>query len=98
MVDNINLNRISPLLSSAEHVKQVDRKQRDHQQPPFKGALKDGDKKKKKKKKKGKEEKISESISSGDDRGLPAQAERERQKQEKESTPQQTKKIIDIRV
>ena len=98
MVDNINLNRISPLLSSAEHVKQVDRKQRDHQKPPFKGALKDGDKKKKKKKKKGKAEAISEGISSGDGRGLTAHAVKGREKQKKESEPQQTKKIIDIRV
>lgn len=97
MVDNINFNRISPLLSSAEHVKQVDRKQRDHQQPPFKSDSKDKNKKKKKKKK-GQDRARSESISPREGRELPARAVKGRQKQKKESEPQQTKKIIDIRV
>ena len=52
MVDNINLNKTTPLLSSAERVKRVDRRQRDQQKPPFKDALEDEKKKKKKKKKK----------------------------------------------
>ena len=89
MVDNIKLNRISPLLSSAERVKRVDRRQRDHQQPPFKGALKDEDRKKKKKKK-GEDGTLTESISARDSREPP--------EKEKEPASEQPKKIIDIRV
>lgn len=97
MVDNINLNRVSPLLSSAERIKRVDRRQRDHQQPPFKGALK-GEDKKKKKKKKGEDGTLSESISIRDGRQLSAHPVQGPQKQDKESESEQTKKIIDIRV
>ena len=50
MVDNINLNKISPLLSSTERIKSVDRKSRNSQQSPFKGAQQGKQKKKKKKK------------------------------------------------
>ena len=97
MVDNINLNRISPLLSSAERIKRVDSRQRDREHPPFKGALKDADKKKKKKKK-GEDRALSESISTRDGSELPVHAENGPQKQKKEPEPQQNKKIIDIRV
>ena len=97
MVDNIKLNRISPLLSSAERVKRVDRRQRDHQQPPFKGALKD-ENRKKKKKKKGEDGTLTESISARDSREPPAHEVKVRQKKEKEPASEQPKKIIDIRV
>ena len=50
MVDNIKLNKILPLLSSTERVKQVDRRQRNSQESPFNDTLK-GKKKKKKEKK-----------------------------------------------
>ena len=52
MVDNINLNKISPLLSSTERIKSVDRKSRKGQQSPFKGAQQGKQKKQKKRKQK----------------------------------------------
>jgi hypothetical protein len=89
MVDNIKLNRISPLLSSAERVKRVDRRQREGQQPPFKGALKDEDRKKKKKKKD-----IDGTLTGN----ISARGSREPTEKEKEPASEQPKKIIDIRV
>jgi len=97
MVDNINLNKISPLLSSTERVKSVDRRQRKDQQPPFKGALQDKQKRKKKKKK-GQDETLSESTSVKDRPHPSARAVERRKKKETESPPDQSKKIIDIRV
>ena len=97
MVDNIKLNRISPLLSSAERVKRVDRRQREGQQPPFKGALKDEDRKKKKKKK-GEDGTLTGNISARGSRESTAHEIKVRQKNEKEPTLEQPKKIIDIRV
>ena len=49
MVDNIQFNKISPLLSSTEQVIRVDRRPRDSQNPPFNGNQQDKKKKKKKK-------------------------------------------------
>ena len=49
MVDNIHFNKISPLLSSTEQVKRVDRQPRDGQKPPLKGNRQDKQKKKRKK-------------------------------------------------
>jgi len=97
MVDNINLNKISPLLSSAERVKSVDPRRRNNEQPPFNGDLK-GKQKKKKKKKKGGDRSLSEASSS---KGRPRHARPEvtdHQEKETDSTASQGKKIIDIRV
>ena len=99
MVDDIKLNRISPLLSSAERVKRVDRRQREQQQPPFKGALKDEEKKKKKKKKKkDQDQTLTQSISARDSRKPPAREVKARLKKEKKPTSELPEKIIDIRV
>ena len=99
MVDNININRSSPLLSSAERVKPVDRRQRDRQQPPFKGAQEKEQKKKKKKKKKQNENKSpSEALYARDGASRHARATAENQEQENKMEPEQKKKIIDIRV
>ena len=97
MVDNINLNRISPLLSTTERLNRVDRKQRDSRQPPFKGALKDEQKKKKKKKKKG-DSAGEETISTQDSSPQPAPEAKGGHKIKKKSDPGRVKKIIDIRV
>ena len=98
MVDNINLNKISPLLSSTERVRRVDRRQRDEQQPPFKSALKDKEKKKKKKKKKGENETHLDTRYAGDDPRRHVSAVDEDKKKEKKSESGQNKKIIDIRI
>ncbi len=97
MVDNINLNKISPLLSSTERVKSVDRRQRHRQQTPFDSAL-PNKKKKKKKKKEGEEGIRSDAIDSTDSPQHPARAITGHQQKESESPAVQTKKIIDIRV
>ena len=97
MVDNINLNKISPLLSSTERIKSVNRRQRNDQQPLFKGALK-GKQKRKKKKKEGQDGTLPESISVKDRTQQSARAVERHQKKETESQPDQSKKIIDIRV
>ena len=98
MVDNINLNKISPLLSSAERVKRVDRKHRDDQKPPFKGALKDEQKKKKKKKKKSGTEILSETRNNKESSPRRARAEKKDPKRENSMESDRGKKIIDIRV
>jgi hypothetical protein len=97
MVDNINLNEISPLLSSTERVKSVDRRQRKNQQPPFKGVLQ-GKQKKKKKKKEGGDRGPSESFASKSSRHHRAGAVRRPQNKKVDSQTDQKKKIIDIRV
>ena len=97
MVDNLNLNKISPLLSSTERIKRVNRRQRNSQQLPFKGTLQ-GKQKKKKKKKEGKDGTLPEVISSRDSPRLPEQAGTRHQEKETESKAGQSKKIIDIRV
>ena len=97
MVDDIKLNRISPLLSSAERVKRDDRRQREQQQPPFKGALKD-EEKKKKKKKKDQDQTLTQSISARDSRKPPAREVKARLKKEKKPISEPPEKIIDIRV
>jgi len=97
MVDNIKLNKISPLLSSTERVKSVDRRQPNDQRPLFKGALKDKQKRKKKKKE-GQDGTLSESKAVKDRPPHSARAVKRHQKEETESQPDQSKKIIDIRV
>ena len=97
MVDDIKLNRISPLLSSAERVKRVDRRQREQQQPPFKGSLKD-EEKKKKKEKKDEGQTPAPSISARGSRKPPAREIKARLKKEKKPTSDPPEKIIDIRV
>ena len=97
MVDDIKLNKISPLLSSAERVKRVDRRQREQQQPPFKGALKD-EEKKKKKKKEDKGQTLAQSISARDSRKPPAREVKARLKKGKKPISETPEKIIDIRV
>jgi hypothetical protein len=96
-VDNLNLNKISPLLSSAERVKRVDRRQRNSQQLPFKGPLQ-GKQKKKKKKKEGPDGTLSEAISSRDSPRHPEHAVPRHQEKGTESKAGQSNKIIDIRV
>lgn len=96
MVDKINLNNISPLLSSTERVKSVDRRQRRNQQPPFKGVLQD--KQKKKKKKEGEDGHSSETLTSRDNPHHRAGAAKGPQKKKTESQTGLNRKIIDIRV
>ena len=97
MVDHINFNKISPLLSSAERVKSVDHRQRNNQQPPFNGALK-GKQKKKKKKKEGEDGSLSEATSSKDRQRYARLEVTDHQEKETDSQASQGKKIIDIRV
>lgn len=97
MVDNINLNKISPLLSSTERIKGVDRKSRNSQQPPFKGAQQ-GKQKKKKKKKHRPDENPPVVISPSDGRWNSEQAIRRHSETKIKSTAGQSQKIIDIRV
>jgi len=97
MVDNIKLNKILPLLSSTERVKQVDRRQRNSQQPPFNDTPK-GKKKKKKKKKDGENVKISEAVLTEDSARLPSPTGEKRSAKDKKSREGRPKRIIDIRV
>ena len=97
MVDNINLNKITPLLSSAERVKRVDRKQRDDQKPPFKSAL-NNEQKKKKKKKKRETEIPADTRNTGDSSPRRARAVKEDKKRRNSEKPDRDRKIIDIRV
>ena len=97
MVDNINLNEISPLLSSTERVKNVDRRQRKNQQPPFKGVLQ-GKQKKKKKKKEGGDRGLSENLASKGSPQHHAGAVPRPQNKKTDLQTDQNKKIIDIRV
>ena len=97
MVDNINLNKTSPLLSSTERIKRVDRKSRNSQQSPFNGAQQ-GKQKKKKKKKQGQDEIQSEATSSKDGPRYARLAVTDRHEKETDSKASQHKKIIDIRV
>ena len=97
MVDNINLNKISPLLSSTERVQNVDRRQRKNQQPPFKNVLQ-SKQKKKKKKKEGEDGSLSKATAS---KGRPRYTrleETDHPEKESDSQASQGKKIIDIRV
>ena len=97
MVDNIKLDKILPLLSSTERVKQVDRRQRNSRQPPF-NATPQGGKKKKKKKKDGENVKISEVVLTEDSARLPSPAGKKRSAKDKKSRDDRPPKIIDIRV
>ena len=96
MVDNINLNKISPLLSSTERIKGVDRKSRNSQQSPFKGAQQ-GKQKKKKKKKQGGLDETSPEVTVPRD-GLRSPEQTMKRHSETRSTADQNRKIIDIRV
>ncbi len=97
MVDNIKLNKILPLLSSTERVKQVDRRQRNSNKSPLHDTRK-GRKKKKKKKKEGENVKISEAALTEDSVQLPSPTGKKRSAKEKKSRDDQPQKIIDIRV
>ncbi len=97
MVDNINLNKISPLLSSAERIKGVDRKSRHSQQSPFNGAQQ-GKQKKKKKKKQAPDEIPSEVPAARDGRWNPEQTMISHSETKTKATAGRSKKIIDIRV
>jgi hypothetical protein len=94
MVDNIKLNKILPLLSSTERVKQVDRRQRNSQESPFNDTLK----KKKKKKKDGENVEISEAALTEDSVQPPSHTGKKRSAKDKKSRDDQPPKIIDIRV
>jgi hypothetical protein len=94
MVDNIKLNKILPLLSSTERVKQVDRRQRNSQESPFNDTLK----KKKKKKKDGENVEISEAALTEDSVQAPSHTGNKRSAKDKKPRDDQPSKIIDIRV
>ena len=49
MLENIKLNKILPLTSSAERIKRVDQRKQSGHQTPFKEAFKEKEEKKKKK-------------------------------------------------
>jgi len=97
MVDNINLNKISPLLSSTERIKRVDRKSRNSEQSPFNGPQQGKQKKKKKKKQRPGETPAVVSVSS-DGRWEPEQVIRRHSEAKTKSTAGRSQKIIDIRV
>ena len=97
MVDNIKLNKILPLLSSTERVKQVNRRQRNSRQPPFNDTPK-GEKKKKKKKKDGENVEISEAALTEDSVQAPSHTGNKRSAKDKKPRDDQPSKIIDIRV
>jgi phage-related minor tail protein len=94
MVDNIKLNKILPLLSSTERVKQVDRRQRNSQKSPFNDTLK----KKKKKKKDGENVEISEAALTEDSVQAPSHTGNKRSAKDKKPRDDPPSKIIDIRV
>ncbi|MBW2335437.1 MAG: hypothetical protein JRF47_01530 [Deltaproteobacteria bacterium] len=94
MVDNIKLNKILPLLSSTERVKQVDRRQRNSQESPFNDTLK----KKKKKKKDGENVEISEAALTEDSVQAPSHTGNKRSAKDKKPRDDPPSKIIDIRV
>ena len=94
MVDNIKLNKILPLLSSTERVKQVDRRQRNSQESLFNDTLKG----KKKKKKDGENGEISEAVLTEDSVQAPSHTGKKRFAKDKKSRDDQPPKIIDIRV
>ncbi len=94
MVDNIKLNKILPLLSSTERVKQVDRRQRNSQESPFNDTLK----KKKKKKKDGENVEISEAALTEDSVQEPSHTGNKRSAKDKKPRDDPPSKIIDIRV
>jgi hypothetical protein len=97
MVDNINLNKTSPLLSSTERIKRVDRKSRNSHQSPFKGAQQ-GKQKKKKKKNQGQDKIPSEVTASRNSIRYAKVAGKRHEEKEGESKSGRSKKIIDIRV
>ncbi len=97
MVDNIKLNKILPLLSSTERVKQVDRRQRNSHKSPLHDTRKGG-KKKKKKKKEGENVKISEAALTEDSVQASSHTKKNRSAKDKRCRDDQPPKIIDIRV
>ncbi len=94
MVDNIKLNKILPLLSSTERVKQVNRRQRNSPGSPFNATLKG----KKKKKKDGENVEISEAALTEDSVQAPSHTGKKRSAKDKKPRDDQPSKIIDIRV
>lgn len=96
-MDNIKLEKISPLLSSAERIKKVVRKQRGSRQFPFKGDQQGGPKKKKRKKK-GPSSALSDVASSKDSPRAAGSTGPHLQDMDTNLQPGQSKKIIDIRV
>ena len=97
MVDNVHLNKISPLLSSTERIKRVDRRPRDDEQAPFKEGPR-GKRKKKKKKHPGRSASPSE-ITPARDGALPRGLEVKHPGKEETKPPaRRGKRIIDIRV
>ena len=97
-MDNIKLNQISPLLSSTEKIKAVDRRPRHSQQPPFKSAQQDKQKKKKKKKKHGEDGALSEVIDPMDSPHFAKQAVKSPPEKKTDAKAGQRKRIIDIRI
>ena len=98
MVDNINLNKIMPALSSASKVKRTDKKRDNAQQNPFEEILKKKRRKKKKKEDSESAKKTTDDRSSdGDERDAPIAAEKDGEEGEK-STDFSSNRIIDIRV
>ena len=97
MVDNIKLNKILPLLSSTERVKQVDRRQRNSQESLFNDTLK-RKKKKKKKKKDGENVEISAAALTEDTVPPSSHTGKKRSAKDKKPRDDQPSKIIDIRV
>jgi hypothetical protein len=97
MVDNIQFNKISPLLSSAERVKRVDRRLRDGQQAPFNDDPQ-GKQKKKKKKHPGHGAALTETSPSVDISPHPGRAVTHRPEEETSPSAGRGKRIIDIHV
>jgi len=97
-MDNLKLNKISPLLSSTERVKSVDRRRQNKQQPPFEDVLQGRKKKKKKKKRGGDEGRPAKSLAAGDSSKSRSRAPKSRQKEEGALLHNGNKKRIDIRV
>jgi hypothetical protein len=97
MVDNIHFNKISPLLSSTERIKRVDRRPRDDEQAAFKDAPR-GKQKKKRKKYSGCRASPSE-ITAARDGSLPRGPETQQPGKEETDPPgNRGNRIIDIRV
>lgn len=97
MVDNINLNRMIPSLSSAESVKPVERKRDHSRQTPFKETLK-ARKRKKKKKQAPEDSKQSTQPADTDPNGQSGDTARQGPEGIENPTEAQPKKIIDIRI
>ena len=98
MVDNIHFDKISPLLSSTERIKRVDRRPRDDEQAPLKGNPQGKKKKKKKKKHPGRGASPSEITLSKVVPLPPGLEVKNSGKEQKRSSAKRRNRIIDIRV